>query len=119
VIACPKIRSAAIGLAMAVLGIVGDQAEPAQEVRLHGALEGEQRPLLCKDPETVGLVVGVLGRALKAHADDADKARRLSELAAKLEGEICLKPAADDIVILRCNLEQKTFGDSRISPSSR
>ena len=69
-----------------------------------------------QDPETANLVVDVLGRAIEAKAGgDADKAKILFEVAAKLESEICLKPAADDIVILRCNLGDKKFGDTRIS----
>ncbi|HSB58351.1 MAG TPA: hypothetical protein VLD66_01995 [Methyloceanibacter sp.] len=79
-------------------------------------MDGDARPLLCKDPETANLVVDVLGRAIQANAGgDADKAKSLFEVAAKLESEICLKPAADDIVILRCNLGDKSFGGTRIS----
>jgi hypothetical protein len=71
---------------------------------------------MCKDLETANLIVDVLGRAIQARAaGDADKAKRLFELAAKLEGEICLRTAPDDIVILRCNLGDKSFGDTRIS----
>jgi peptidoglycan hydrolase-like protein with peptidoglycan-binding domain len=114
-IACSRVKSAAISVGIAFLTAAGAQAQNAPEWRLHTTLEGEQRPLLCKDPETVDLIVAVLGRAIEARAADADKAKRLFELAAKLEAEICLKPAADDIVILRCNLDQKNFGDSKIS----
>ena len=64
--------------------------------RLHGTLEGDARPLLCKDPETANLIVDVLGRAIQARAaGDADKAKRLFELAAKLEGEIWLRTAPE------------------------
>jgi Putative peptidoglycan binding domain len=92
------------------------QGETSGTWRLHGTLEGDARPLLCKDPETANLVVKVLGRAIQARAGgDVDKAKRLFEVAAKLESEICLKPATDDIVILRCNLGDKNFGETRIS----
>jgi peptidoglycan hydrolase-like protein with peptidoglycan-binding domain len=110
-----NLKSAAIAMAIACFTIVGAHAQGAPDWYLHATLEGDQKPFLCKDPETVGLVVAVLGRAIEAKADDADKAKRLFELAAKLEADICLKPAADDIVILRCKLEQKTFGDTNIS----
>lgn len=107
-------------LALAAFGIclaaAATEAENAPSLKLHSTLEGDSRPLLCKDQDTVGLVVSVLGRAIDARtAGDADKAKRLFEIAAKLENEICLKPAADDIVILRCNLGQKSFGDTQIS----
>ncbi len=108
--------SAAIGASIGVLAIAGAKAETAGTWRLHGTLEGDARPLLCKDPESANLVVDVLGRAIQARAGgDADKAKSLFELAAKLEGEICLRTAPDDIVILRCNLGDKSFGDTRIS----
>ncbi len=114
-IASSRVESAAIGVGIAFLTATGTQAQTPPQLRLHTTLEGEQRPLLCKDSETVGLIVAVLGRAIEARAADADKGKRLFEIAAKLEADICLKPAADDIVILRCNLDQKTFGDSKIS----
>ena len=114
-IASSRVKSAAIGVGIAFLTATGTQAQTPPQLRLHTTLEGEQRPLLCKDPETVGLIVAVLGRAIEAGAADADAGKRLFEIAAKLEADICLKPAADDIVILRCNLDQKTFGDSKIS----
>ncbi len=108
--------SAAIGASIMVLAICSAKAENAGTWRLHGTLDGDARPLLCKDPETAKLVVDVLGRAIQARAGgDADRARSLFEVAAKLEAAICLKPAADDIVILRCNLGDKSFGDTRIS----
>jgi peptidoglycan hydrolase-like protein with peptidoglycan-binding domain len=108
--------SAVSGALIGVLAICGAKAESAGAWRLHGTLDGDARPLLCKDPETANLVVDVLGRAIEARAaGDADKARSLFEVAAKLEAAICLKPAADDIVILRCNLGDKSFGNTRIS----
>jgi peptidoglycan hydrolase-like protein with peptidoglycan-binding domain len=108
--------SAAVGASLVMLTISLARAEGPTAWRLHGTLDGEARPLLCKDPETANLVVDVLGRALEAKAGgDADKAKGLFEVAAKLESEICLKPAADDIVILRCRLGDKSFGDTRIS----
>jgi hypothetical protein len=111
-----RLASAAIGAVILALAICGAKAETAGTWRLHGTLDGDARPLLCKDPETANLVVDVLGRAIEAKAGgDADKAKSLFEVAAKLESEICLKPAADDIVILRCNLGDKKFGDTRIS----
>ena len=107
---------AAIGPVILALAISGAKAETAGAWRLHGTLEGDARPLLCKDPETTNLVVDVLGRAIQARAGgDADNAKSLFEVAAKLESEICLKPAADDIVILRCSLGDKNFGETRIS----
>jgi hypothetical protein len=111
-----RLVSTAIGAVILALAICGAKAENAGAWRLHGTLEGDARPLLCKDPETTNLIVDVLGRAIQARAaGDADKAKRLFELAAKLEGEICLRTASDDIVILRCNLGDESFGDTRIS----
>ena len=91
------------------------EAESPTPLKLNAALEGNQRPLLCKNPATVNLVLEVLDRAIAAQTDDTEKAKRLFEIAAKLEAEICQKPAADDIVILRCNLEQQTYGNTKIS----
>jgi hypothetical protein len=111
-----RLALAAIGPVILALAISGAKAETAGAWRLHGTLEGDARPLLCRDPETTILVVEVLGGAIQARAGgDADNAKSLFEVAAKLESEICLKPAADDIVILRCRLGDKNFGETRIS----
>ena len=84
-----RLASAAIGAVILALAICGAKAETAGTWRLHGTLDGDARPLLCKDPETANLVVDVLGRAIEAKAGgDADKAKSLFEVAAKLESEI-------------------------------
>lgn len=107
---------AAAGAAIVMLALGGSGAKGASSLRLHTTLEGDARPFLCKDLDSTTLVVAVLGRALEAKADgDSAKATRLFELGAKLESEICQRPPAEDIVILRCNLGNKTFGDSTIS----
>lgn len=106
--------SAAIGALTVFLAFAGGQAQGAQTWQLHTTLEGKETPFLCQDPETAGLIIAVLGRAIAARAD-AEKAKRLFEIAAKLEAEICARPAADDVVILRCTLDHKKFGDSHIS----
>ncbi len=91
---------AVIGASIAILVFSAAMAESPAPWRLHGTLEGDARPLLCKDPDSVNLIVDVLGRAIQSRAEgDADKAKQLFEIAAKLEGEICLRPASDDIVI--------------------
>jgi hypothetical protein len=88
-----RLASVAIGAVILALAISGAKAETAGAWRLHGTLDGDTRPLLCKDPETANLVVEVLGRAIQARAGgDADKAKSLFEVAAKLESEICLNP---------------------------
>jgi peptidoglycan hydrolase-like protein with peptidoglycan-binding domain len=110
-----SLKSAAIAVAIACFTIVGAHAQGAPDWYLHATLEGDHKPYVCKDTDTVGLIVAVLGRAIEAKANDADKAKRLFELAAKLEADICVKPTADDIVILRCKLDQKTFGDTNIT----
>ncbi|MBI3433938.1 MAG: peptidoglycan-binding protein [Proteobacteria bacterium] len=85
-------------------------------LRLHAALEGDDRPFLCADRATVGLVVAVLARAIEARAaGDADKAQRVFELAARLQAEICTRPAADDIVILRCKLDQRDIAGTNVT----
>jgi peptidoglycan hydrolase-like protein with peptidoglycan-binding domain len=109
-------KSAAFGALITFACILGVQAEDSSAWRLHTTLDGDARPFLCKDRETVDLVVAVLGHAIEARADPDDaKSKQLFELAAKLESEICLRPGAEDIVILRCNLDQKTFSNTTIS----
>jgi peptidoglycan hydrolase-like protein with peptidoglycan-binding domain len=105
---------AATALLAAMLAVAVAAAESRPTWQLHKAIEGDQRPFLCKDRDAANLVVGVLRRALGARSD-ADKSKRLLEIAAKLESEICIKPADDDIVIVRCTLDQQSFGSGAIS----
>ena len=109
-------KSAALGLFTLLACLATARGETGGVWRLQSALEGDARPLLCKNPATVDLIVGVLGKAIEARAvpDDA-KAKHLFELAAQLESEICAQPAPDDIVILRCNLGQTSFGNTAIT----
>jgi hypothetical protein len=109
-------KSATLALSVLFTCLTAVQAESGGVWRLHSTLESDARPLLCKDPGTVDLIVGVLGQAIEARArpDDA-KATRLFELAAQLESEICVHPAPEDIVILRCNLAQKSFSNTAIT----
>lgn len=107
-------RAAALLLFVAATFASAARADPAWT--LHTRLEGDSTPSLCKDTDSVELVVAVLARAIAAQAAAGDdKAKRLFALAAKLQDEICLRPAEDDIVILRCNLEQRQIGKSAIS----
>lgn len=109
-------NSAALGILVLFACLTTVQAESGGAWRLHSTLEGDARPLLCKDPGAADLIVGVLGQAIEARVgpDDA-KAKRLFELAAQLESEICAHPAPEDIVILRCNLGQKSFSNTAIT----
>jgi hypothetical protein len=109
-------KFAAVGALIVSVSLAPARAESGQSWRLHTTLEGDARPFLCKDRETVDLVGAVLRRALEARAEsDSEKSKRLLEIAAKLESEICVRPIAEDIVILRCNLDQKNFGGSSVS----
>lgn len=107
-------KAAAAALAFACLACPV-QAQN-QTWRLHGAIEGDAKPFLCADRDAAGLVLSVVLRALQARGDsDADKASRLFDIAARLESELCRKPAGEDIVILRCTLNQDTFNGKPLS----
>ena len=107
-------RATALLLLVAATFVSAARADPAWN--LHTRLEGNSTPSLCKDTDSVELVVAVLTRAIAAQAAaDDERAKRLFEVAAKLQDEVCLRPTAEDIVILRCNLEQRQIGKSAIS----
>jgi len=107
-------RIAAWLIVIAVTSAAGARAEPAWQ--LHTTLEGDNTPALCKDTSSVGLIVDILARVISAKANsDSEKAKRLFEIAAKLQDEICLRPGKEDIVILRCALDQRQIGNSTVS----
>lgn len=107
-------RIAAWLVVIAVTSAAGARAEPAWQ--LHTTLEGDNTPALCKDTSSVGLIADILARAISAKANsDSEKAKRLFEIAAKLQDEICLRPGKEDIVILRCALDQRQIGNSTVS----
>lgn len=88
--------------AIGVLPAQGDN-----NVRVNAAMEGDKLPFLCRDRESVGLIIPVVTRAQEARVKgENSKAQSLMEVAAKLQSEICLRPSADDVVILRCRLDQ-------------
>lgn len=112
---------ARLAVAAAVVAVVatltGATAAPAQtSLKLHESIAVPQRPLLCADRDSLNLIVPVLARAADARAArDADKSQRLTEIATRLQGEVCRKPAADDVVILRCKLSQVDAGSSKLA----
>jgi hypothetical protein len=88
--------------AIGVLPAQGDNT-----VRVNAAMEGDKLPFLCRDRDSVGLIIPVVTRAQEARVKGENgKAQSLMEVAARLQGEICLRPTADDVVILRCKLDQ-------------
>ncbi len=92
--------SRAIGILPGVLPAQGDNT-----VRVNAAMEGDKLPFLCRDRDSVGLIIPVVSRAQEARVrGEHDKAQGLMEVAARLQSEICLRPTADDVVILRCKL---------------
>lgn len=97
-------------LAVAVLlsAITGGSAAQAQtSLRLHESIAAPQRPLLCADRDSANLIMPVMARAADARAGrDSDKSQRLTDIATRLQGEICRKAADSDVVILRCKLGQ-------------
>ena len=94
-------------LAAAIAASTSAFAQGDNTVRINGALEGDKLPFLCRDRASVGLIVPIVARAQEARGGgENDKAQRLMEVAARLQGEVCLRPAADDVVILRCKLDQ-------------
>ncbi len=76
-------------------------------VRVNAAMEGDKMPFLCRDSESVSVIVPIVARAQEARVQgDNDKAQGLMEAAARVQSEICLRPTADDVVILRCKLNE-------------
>jgi peptidoglycan hydrolase-like protein with peptidoglycan-binding domain len=58
----------------------------------------------------------VEGRAIQARdQNDTEKSKRLGEVASQLQSELCSRPAPDDIVILRCKLDQQGFPGTLVS----
>jgi len=106
----------AVAACLACLATTPVQAQATAAWRLHTTIEGDGRPFLCKDRESVGLVVAVEGRAMQARdQNDGERSKRLIEIASRLQGELCSRPAADDIVILRCKLEQQDFSGAHLA----
>lgn len=106
----------AVIASVACIEVTAAQAQSEPTWRLHAALEGDRRLSLCKDRDSVNLLVAILARAFDARAgNDGEKAGRLMEIAARLQGEICTRPAADDIVILRCKLGQRDIAGTTVS----
>ncbi|PWT92128.1 MAG: hypothetical protein C5B56_02760 [Proteobacteria bacterium] len=91
------------------------RAQSDTEWPLHTALEGERRPFLCKGRDSVGVIVDIMAQAFGFQDKDADKAKRILEIASRLQGELCTRPTKDDIVILRCNLAQRDTASAKIS----
>lgn len=98
----------ALVMSMTALAVPAAQAQNNSVLQIHNTLDGD-RPLLCKDRESVGTVVAILARAIEARgAGDADKAQRLLDIGSRFQAEICRRAVADDIVILRCKIGQQT-----------
>jgi hypothetical protein len=108
------LRFAVTALVSAFAG--GTVAQAQTPLRLHESIAAPQRPLLCTDRDSVNLIIPVLSRAADARAArDPEKSQRLSEIASRLQGEVCRKPATDDIVVLRCKLSQVEAGGSSLA----
>lgn len=89
------------------VGMGGFTAQAQTALRLHDSIPAPQRPLLCADRDSANLIIPVMARAADARAGrDSDKAQRLSDIATRLQSEMCRKPADSDVVILRCKLGQ-------------
>jgi hypothetical protein len=83
-------------------------AQGDNTVRINAALEGDKRPFLCRDRDSVNLIIPIVARAQEARArGESDKAQSLMQVAERLQAEICQKPVAEDVVILRCRVDQK------------
>jgi hypothetical protein len=82
-------------------------AQGDNTVRANAAMEGDKLPFLCRDRDSVGLIIPIVSRAQEARiSGDQGKAQSLMEVAARLQSEICVRPSADDVVILRCKLNE-------------
>jgi hypothetical protein len=107
---------AKLALVAVLTTITAGAAQAQTALRLHESIAAPQRPLLCADRDSLNLVTPVLARAADARtARDSDKSRRLTEIAERLQGEVCRKAAADDVVILRCKLAQFDAGGKALA----
>jgi hypothetical protein len=98
---------ARLAVAFLLAVTTGSAAQAQTELRLHDAIPAPQRPLLCGDRDGANLIIPVMARAADARAGrDSDKSQRLTEIATRLQGEMCRKVADSDVVILRCKLGQ-------------
>lgn len=94
----------------------GSAAQAQAPLRLHESIAVPQRPLLCADRDSVSILIPVLARAADARAArDAEKSQRFTEIANRLQGEVCRKSAADDVVVLRCKLAQVEAGGTPLA----
>jgi hypothetical protein len=91
------------------------QAQTTRAWSLHAAIEGIDKPSLCKDRDTVRLIVAIEARAVQARDVDGEKSRRLAAIASQLQSELCSRPGPDDIVILRCKLDHQDFPSGSLS----
>ena len=103
----------AIATSLVVFGTTPLRAQGTPTWRLNTAIEGKERPFLCQDLESVGLIIAIERRALLQN--DPEKSTRLSDIARRLEGELCRAPAPDDTVILRCKLDQHDTPNAQLS----
>jgi hypothetical protein len=107
-------RLAVAALLSAITG--GTAAQAQTSLKLHDSIPAPQRPLLCADRDSANLIIPVMARAADARAGrDSDKSQRLTEIATRLQGEMCRKVADSDVVILRCKLGQVDAGGSSVA----
>ena len=72
--------------------------------------------MLCRDRQSINLIVPIVALALEARSsNDKDKSTRLTEIATRLQNELCIRPAVDDIVVLRCRLSQRDISGTKLS----
>lgn len=91
-------------------------AQGSPPLRMHAALEGAQRPMLCRDRQSINLIVQIVALSLEARSsNDKEKSTRLSDIATRLQNELCIRPATDDIVVLRCRLSQRDISGTKLS----
>jgi hypothetical protein len=107
-------RHAAAALLATIAGTSLAQAQTA--LRLHEPIAVPQRPMLCADRDSVSIIIPVLARVADARAArDTEKSQRFTEIANRLQGEVCRKTAADDVVVLRCKLGQVDAGGTPLA----
>ncbi len=105
------ISIAATGVAPATAFAQGDNT-----VRINAAMEADKRPFLCRDRESVSVIIPIVTRAQEARArGDNGKAQNLLQVAEKLQAEICQRPVSEDVIILRCKIDQADSPDGPVS----
>lgn len=112
-------RTFVAGLVLTVLCGTGAAAQSksveranAPQWTLHGLVEDANRPGLCPTAYAANSITSIILHALEAQqAGDKSRMERLLGIAAQYQREICRTPAPDDVIFVRCRIDDvEAFG---------